>query len=169
MGVKSSILKTYKSFSDSGLQNADKLKYNNINLVIGENGVGKTRFLKSLQNEISNTNHIEKVITLYFPELYESISNENNIEESDYIFDIFKGNIDLDFKDFLKVIENAPDKEGFFDDFKNWLNTKAKKEKNKAEVSFNEINNIMKELINRHVEIDENEKIYICKIGRAHV
>lgn len=163
MGVKSSILKTYKSFSDSGLQNADKLKYNNINLVIGENGVGKTRFLKSLQNEISNTNHIEKVITLYFPELYESISNENNIEESDYIFDIFKGNIDLDFKDFLKVIENAPDKEGFFDDFKNWLNTKAKKEKNKAEVSFNEINNIMKELINRHVEIDENEKIYICK------
>ena len=164
MEIKSSILKTYNSFSDSGLENADKLKYNNVNLIIGENGSGKTRFLKSLQKEISKTHHNDCVITLYFPELSENFSTENNNDEdSAYIFDIFKGNINLDFKDFLSVIENAPDKDSFFDDFKNWLNTRATREKNKAKASFNEINNIMKELINRQVEIDKKGDIYVHK------
>lgn len=164
MELKSSILKTYNSFSDAGLKNADKLKYNNINLIIGENGSGKTRFLKSLQNEISKSTNIDCVITLYFPELFEIINNENIYDEDPpYIFDMFKGNINLDFKDFLKVIENAPDKDVFFDDFKNWINIRAKREKSKAEKSFKEINNIMKELINRQVVIDKNGNIFMCK------
>lgn len=163
MKIKNSILKTYDSFSISGLKNVDKLKYNNINLIIGENGSGKTRFLKSLQNELSNKTHTDCVVTLYFPEMFEMLSENSGEDDQAYIFDIFKGNIDLDFKDFLKAIENAPDKDEFFEDFKNWINIRAIKEKHKAEKSFNEMNRIMKELINRQVEINQNGDIYVCK------
>lgn len=162
MKLKNSVLKEYDSFPVSGLKNADKLKYNNINLIIGENGAGKTRFLKSLQNELTNKENTDCVVTLYFPEMFEMVNNSAE-EDQAYIFDIFKGNIDLDFKDFLKAIENAPDKDSFFEDFKNWINTRAIKEKNKAEKSFNEINRIMKTLIDRQVEINQNGDIYVCK------
>ena len=57
-------------FREKGLDNVQNVVFSNKNLIIGENGSGKTRFLKALEREKKN-NQVEsgKVITLYFPEI----------------------------------------------------------------------------------------------------
>ena len=103
MDNKRSVLNSFDSFNDAGLKNVDKVSYQSFNLIIGENGAGKTRFLKSLLNEMKKTNNY-RVITMFFPDLLDVKGDMENDEEADYIFDLLQGNTDVDFRDFLRIM-----------------------------------------------------------------
>lgn len=161
MDNKRSVLNSFDSFNDAGLKNVDKVSYQSFNLIIGENGAGKTRFLKSLLNEMKKTNNY-RVITMFFPDLLDVKGDMENDEEADYIFDLLQGNTDVDFRDFLRIIESAPDKESFWEDFRSRIKMNARIERERAEKSLNDINDLMVQLLNRTVELD-SEMIYIKK------
>lgn len=92
-----------------GLENVNLSALASQNLIIGKNGSGKTRFLKALeQDKKRQKKDNEEVITLYFPEIqtwYGGAEREKKQETEVYPYDLLKGSETLDFKDFLKIME----------------------------------------------------------------
>ncbi len=157
-----------KTFLAHHIMNADEISYSDVNLVIGENGAGKTRFLKAIEDLKTQRSKDDPVtVTLYFPEIsphiFEHTIVDNDVdleqEKNPYVFDLLHGNIDINYCDFLKVVEQAEDRCNFIKGFFGLAKIKAPAERKKAYAALDKFNKIFQELVNRRFEEDKNEII----------
>lgn len=96
-------------FETYGLKNVNPSALARKNLIIGKNGSGKTRFLKALEQDKKQQRKDDmEVITLYFPEIqtyHDHVKKDKKPETRVYPYDLLQGSERLDFKDFLKIME----------------------------------------------------------------
>lgn len=157
-------------FQKEGLKNVENAVFSARNLIIGENGSGKTRFLKTLEQEKKNRQaNKEKVITLYFPEIqafYKSnVLGTEEVEENEeeiYPYDLLLGEEDSSFFDFLKVIEK--DKTAFLTNMMSTLTMKGTRKNNDAKKILKDLNILLSDFIGKEIFIDQTEKqIFVQK------
>lgn len=156
-------------FQKEGLENIENAVFSNRNLIIGENGSGKTRFLKTLEQEMKkNQVKKRKVITLYFPEI-QAFYNSNTLvtekaEEDDeiYPYDLLLEQENSSFFDFLKVMEN--DRTSFLRNIFYTLSMKGTKKNIHAKMTMEELNNLLSEFIGTEIVMDQTKnEIFVQK------
>lgn len=168
----------YTPFQTNGLTNVEKALFSPKNLIIGKNGSGKTRFLKTLEHEkkLNNTNnHI--VITLYFSEIQAFYNSEQpklqeaateTASQEIYPFDLLLEQEEGSFYDFLKAMEK--DKAGFLENFPSLLIMKGTRKSTIAKKTLADLNSLLTEFIGKQIRIDqENTQIYIEKAEHEKV
>ena len=156
------------SFQKEGLKNVDQAVFAQKNLIIGKNGSGKTRFLKALeQNKRQDEARKERVITLYFPEI-QAFYNANREKPSEDdieglpqgIYDLLLEADESSFYDFLKVMEN--DNGDFLENILSVLSMHKTKKSKQAKKTLEELNDLLKEFLNKMIQIDSDKgKIFI--------
>ena len=142
-----------------GISNTDLIDLQQINIIIGENGAGKTRLLKAI-----NENLIKSSITTvyaYLPDISPHLptADEENIEKSFY--EMFFENDSIDLNDFMYYIEHQGIEflNEILMDIKNNQKIKNSIRKRRAENIFDYMNDILNTLVHRTIHF-ENE-IYL--------
>lgn len=154
-------------FKRFGLLPAKDVRFHPHNLVIGQNGSGKTRFLKALEAHYHTSPPAgTEVITLYFPEISSFFSpdeeppldDESTAELATAIF----RRESLNFEDFLKLARR--DAVALLDDiFLNQNSAKSKGMKQSYEDTFTLLNKKMRSYLGWELENISIEDQYICK------
>ncbi len=162
----------WKILKDVGIQFNDEIFFSNYNLIIGKNGSGKTRFLRTVE-KIKKKDHYSDVITLFFSEISAFYNNKENdeivnelveIEDNIYTFDLLMKLKEISFCDFLKVIEN--DSGEFLVSIENISRIKST-QKNIATKVIKELNQSLQEFLERKIIIANNNVIIEKKDGRS--
>lgn len=147
-------------FKNAGLTLNENLRPQNRNLLIGKNGSGKTRFLKTLEKLYEKE---EFLITLFFPEInasYVANIDTPNISITS-LYDIVYEKEVLTFKDFLKLCEL--DAVSFIEDIFQMLSIKASRAKARFSKDLNKLNNNLKLFIKRTLHNNPDHSITIQK------
>lgn len=156
-GINSNIGYFDNEFQANGIIGLSKVTLSNKNLIIGENGSGKTRFLKTIEHiyEINNDRGLI-LLTLYFPYITNTVLRENNKKseglEPDpppFICDLLRGNADPEISDFLQTILNAEDRYEFISSLFTLTEIRAPKERDIAKAQIQKYNSIMHTFVNR--------------------
>lgn len=161
----------YTSFQSAGFQNVDKIIFAKKNLIIGKNGSGKTRFLKTLEQYKINQDK-KSVITLYFPEI-QSFYSENPPKTPKtsplepgtevYPYDLLLSNENYSFFDFLKIMEN--DNCNFLNNLLAVMRLQKTKQSIKAQNILDELNGLLYELLGKKIIYEEeDDKIFIVNV-----
>lgn len=147
-------------FANDGLRGVVDHQFCDKNLIIGKNGAGKTRFLKSLEKYYSHTKSAKQVITLYFPEISATYALGKSAESEDSIslYDATYSDSLLSFQDFLKLVEQ--DGVSFLEDIYTGLNVRAKGTKQKRLEDLQKLNNFLLLLLGRTL-LEEKEDGHI--------
>lgn len=150
-------------FKKYGIKIPDGFYFSNINIVVGTNGSGKTRFLKALK-ELYSINKKEKLIYGYFPSLSSEkvnidYSNDDNLPIAT-LYEALRYD-DYDFEDFLEEIQNQ--NESFIAQLLTYQSKTQKKRNSKILTSFKDTfkiltgYNIIQE--DRSVNLEQNGQI----------
>ncbi|MCL2064679.1 MAG: ATP-binding protein [Candidatus Cloacimonetes bacterium] len=97
--------KDNETFKEFGITNVDKMDFQNFNIVIGENGSGKSRFLKAVKKHYKEQQEIYSVVYAYFPDISVSYIQGKEQKLDIPLKKIIFENASIDFDDFLKYIE----------------------------------------------------------------
>lgn len=137
--MDSDLVSVFKRF---GLEPADCIRFQEHNLAIGQNGSGKTRFLKAIE-EYYHNNRPEntEVITLYFPEISSFYSQEDAQDDEEPTAElesaIFRGEL-LNFEDFLKLAQR--DTVTLLDDLFTYMQIRAQRMRRQYKDDFDLLN-----------------------------
>lgn len=157
-----------KHFEKDCIYNVNNISVFKNNVIVGENGAGKTRFLKSLQNFRLSTRDDAIIITLFFPNNNPIEPNKKvNSNNGEFIYDILKNGDDIESTcvDFLHYIDNAEDKYTFIEDFFTNINIRAYKTQENAKKSLDKINKTFRKLLDREF-IKKGNNINVVKYSR---
>ena len=166
MSSKESNKIDFAKFEEAGIQFEKSIKGNYItfahqNLIVGGNGAGKTRFLKCLEDTLKAKKDVN-VVTLYSPEI-NTFANNLSDNSKCSLYDILMGNEPINFEDFFKKIINVEDDVTFINDFIASKKVNAARSRQQAQKNFDDLNNMLKTLINRKIDISDNNNIKMIK------
>lgn len=150
-------------FNKYGIKIPENYVFSNFNIVIGENGCGKTRFLKSIY-EIYKTDSKSNVIYSYFPNLSSSKKELTERKELPVatLYEWLQDN-DVQFNDFFVEIENQDSEY-----ISNLLQYQSLRQKTKGENAFKLLQDTYFKLSGENIKIDKNSDVYIeDKYGRT--
>lgn len=150
-------------FNKYGIKIPENYVFSNFNIVIGENGCGKTRFLKSIY-EIYKTDSKSNVIYSYFPNLSSSkkVLTERKELPVATLYEWLQDN-DVQFNDFFVEIENQDSEY-----ISNLLQYQSLRQKTKGENAFKLLQDTYFKLSGENIKIDKNSDVYIeDKYGRT--
>ena len=91
-------------FEKFGIINADKIDFQNFNIIIGENGSGKSRFLRAVKEYYKQPDKYS-VVYAYCPNISTSYQPGHEQKLDIPLKKIIIDNASIDFEDFLKYIE----------------------------------------------------------------
>lgn len=133
--------------------------FSGVNIVIGKNGSGKTRFLNALKKlyKLSGKN----VVYGYFPSISfdkESGSEGGGLPEYSLIDSIIDN--EIEFEDFFKEIQNQNE-----DFFKELMSARSNKQKQRNERIFKTIEKTLQRLTGYEIK-QEGEKILLAQNGK---
>lgn len=129
-------------FKEKNLVFDQNFLFHKRNLLIGRNGSGKTRFLKSLENYYKeNKPKNEMVLTLYFPEIHSS-----NINISSCLYDAIFEKESLEFEDFLQLA--LKDSVALIDDIFRAMSIQATRTQKRLQDDFKRLNRYFNDFFN---------------------
>ncbi len=146
-------MKKYEEiFSKYGIKNSEKIDLQKFNIIIGQNGAGKTRLLRAFRDCFIKENMT--VIYVYFPDFSVDFKS-NNIPDSEFqipLYDIVFENGDIQLSDYIRYM-----KEHGYDFLNDLLNdiTRMGIRKKRAQKVQQEFNELLKVLINRELIFDK--------------
>jgi predicted ATPase/SAM-dependent methyltransferase len=150
-----------------GIKNVDEIEYKDLNVIIGKNGAGKTRFLKAVRDYYRGDDYKDyEIVYAYFPDINPSYQEKivaGSISNPDlYNYLIRAENSEFEFKNFLSYIEECG-----YDLLADLLHTINTKEKYETSTEFTEsktieedINSIIGPLLNKNI-VFKNSRIYL--------
>lgn len=129
----------------------ENFMFSNVNIVIGPNGSGKTRFLNMIKDAYKYTN-CNNIVYGYFPAISDKKTFEHDYEETDYtLFDTLS-DPQASFDDFLNAIETYSD--DFIIDLLQYLEHRGKVQKSRSKKALDTIINWFYDLTNKKIKID---------------
>jgi len=146
-------------FDDFGIENFENIKLKQFNVIIGENGAGKTRLLNGIKENFIGKKGITTIYA-YFPDMNARyISDDTNVEYDIPLYDLIFDAMDIEFTEFVKYIELHS-----FDFLKDILNdllrykrfknrNKTKRCRQTLEIQ-EDLNGFMEVLLNRQLIFD---------------
>lgn len=138
-------------FAENGLVFDKSFLFHNKNLLIGKNGAGKTRFLKSLETYYNeNNSENSTVLTLYFPEINFNSDEQYPIGLYDAIFEKEK----IGHGDFLKIA--SKDCIFLIDDIYNSMSIRATKTQKRLQQDFQRLNKYFNDLFGAELNSQRN-------------
>jgi len=144
------------SFSKYNIVVPENYTFSDINIVVGANGSGKTRFLNAIK-EIYSSNQNINIIYGYFPSLSDRrvMLNEGNLElPENTIYDSIYLD-EISFLDFFKEIELQNEKF-----LKELLDFQSQRQKTLGENVLKVLHDVFFDLTEKEIMV-ENKKIYI--------
>ena len=149
--MDSDLVSVFKRF---GLDPADSIRFQKHNLAIGQNGSGKTRFLKAIEEYYhKNPPENTEVITLYFPEISSFYSQEDaQVDEeptAELESAIFSGEL-LNFEDFLKLAQR--DTVTLLDDLFTYMQIRAQRMRRQYQDDFDLLNKKLRTFLGWELE-----------------
>lgn len=149
--VDSDLVSVFKRF---GLDPAVGIRFQEHNLAIGQNGSGKTRFLKAIEEYYHNDRpENTDVITLYFPEISSFYSQEDAQDDEEPTAElesaIFRGEL-LNFEDFLKLAQR--DTVTLLDDLFTYMQIRAQRMRRQYRDDFDLLNKKLRTFLGWELE-----------------
>lgn len=139
-------------FKDKNLFFDQSFSFHKRNLLIGRNGSGKTRFLKSLESYYKENNpKNEMVITLYFPEIH-----SNDVNFSACLYDAIFEKESLAFEDFLQLAEKNSIE--LIDDIFRAMSIQAERTQKRLQNDFKRLNQYFNNFFNGELCVRVNNE-----------
>lgn len=139
-----------KKANNYGIFNFEKLDLKKFNVIIGKNGAGKTRLLKSIRDDFLHKNMT--VIYAYFPDMNTHFKTDISSEEYELpLYEMIFENLDIRLDNFIQYIEC----QGYdflcelLRDISQNLRYSKSYRKERAKNIHDELNTILESLINR--------------------
>ena len=155
-----------ENFKHNGISGVESISFQKRNLLIGRNGAGKTRFLKSLVDTLKQEESKKhSVVLLDFStfHLNSNIISQGKPTTTDDLYNIlFDGDI-IEFSDFLELFDQ--DKENLFADMVTTLyQIRSKKSRGTVSQGLTKINELLLKLVNIQIKIEQNDthKVSLC-------
>lgn len=143
-----------------GISLPDDYSFSDINIVIGKNGSGKTRFLRAI-NELCSTYKKGKAIYAYFPSLFDHAIDPPKTSLPDCTLSEFYLNEDWAFADFFKEIEAYG--VGFIESLQN---ASSRRQQIRYEEAFNNINRFFFDLTTKSINAKDGNLYVIDSQGK---
>lgn len=159
-----------------GIKDSERIDLRKSNIIIGENGAGKTRILKGIKDDLHDQN--KKILYLYFPEMKPNVYDNIYITEEAVnrqltrLYEIYLLDKGIDVPNFISYIEE----QGFSflkDVFKNLhelIEYSNSYIKDTLKTAIESLNEILPSLIGRHLNYNpENEQVMISKDTESEI
>lgn len=153
------------------IYNANEVKFSRKNIILGENGSGKTRFLKTVEQIYRNRNDSKIILlTFYFPDIEPRIldygsrddASQSSLDAATYIYDLLQGDKQINSVDFLETVSRANDCLTFANNYFTRFEMQTPIQKQKAQQALDKLNSVLKTFLNREFIKREN-KIFVQK------
>lgn len=153
------------TFRSLGIYGETINSYARENIVVGENGAGKTRFLRGVKDYFLNKLHYKdsEVVYSYFPDVHASVTEvECSLDYS--LFDSFFQKNNMGFDDFLRGIE--ADNMEFISEILNPHNKRYHEKFVQCQKAHKDLNEVLKQLLGVEISSGDNVIKLIKKDGK---
>ena len=156
-----------EKFQQNGISGVEDMSFQKRNLLIGRNGAGKTRFLKSLVDTLKQQDSNQYSVVLLDFSTFHLNSNvsfqEKETTKDDVYSLLFDGDV-IEFSDFLQLFDE--DKENLFADIVTMLyQMRWKKGRGTVAEGLEKINELLLKIVNIRIKIeDANEHQVVLQI-----
>lgn len=149
-----------ENFQQNGISGVAGMSFQKRNLLIGKNGAGKTRFLKSLVGTLKQQESTQySVVLLDFSTFHLSSNTDSQGKETtkDDVYSILFGGDVIEFSDFLQLFDE--DNENLFADIVTML-YQMRWQKGRGTVSegLDKINELLLKIVNIQIKIEEGDE-----------
>lgn len=149
-----------ENFQQNGISGVAGMSFQKRNLLIGKNGAGKTRFLKSLVGTLKQQESTQySVVLLDFSTFHLSSNTDSQGKETtkDDVYSILFGGDVIEFSDFLQLFDE--DNENLFADIVTML-YQMRWQKGRGTVSegLDKINELLLKIVNIQIKIEKGDE-----------
>lgn len=148
-----------RDFESYGLNHIAENIFQKRNLLIGKNGVGKTRFLHARLDGLKRSKPEDTVLIFLDFSSFHINGRQNRTQEDQdsNVYDLLFNDVPVDFLDLLNVIDSG--NESMIEDLLVQLSMRAPTSRNRASNRLERINEQLRDLLGYTVIYDNNEAI----------